>query len=341
MIRFINIDQKLSHLLSRIHNKWIKHLIRLFALFILMIIQFNCSKTENVNEPTETPLSYLELFPAKIATIEGDFFFLNVIARDLGGSEVSDVKVQYTGYDPEIVQINSDGLITIIGEGVDTIYANAGGQTSQTIIYAGSSEYDFEIQGTPHNILDANYIDLSKIERISRFRSAIGHSFNNGSETCRSMKHYYQPKLSEDWTKVDIFAPAAGTILRLRVDGAYGYQVTLRPFNLPSFDVIIFHVNLDSQIVEGSWVEAGEHIGRHASQNTMSDIAVGYKPREGGKLISFFEVMTDEVFEEYNLRGVNSREAAIISKEERDADPVPCVDEQPFTEHGNTLIGLI
>lgn len=314
---------------------WVSHMSKIFFCIVINLILFGCGKTENTTEPTDIQLSYLELFPAKIATIEGDNFLLDIIARDLNGSEVSDAKVQYTSYNSDIVQINQIGLITIIGVGIDTIRASAGGQTAQTIVYAGDSTYDFELQGTPQNMLDADYIDLSKIERISRFRSAIGHSYTDGTETCRSMKHYFQPKLSEDWTQVDIYAPATGTVLRLRVDGAYGKQVTIRPVNLPAFDVIIFHVNLDSQIVEGSWVEAGEHIGRHASQNTMSDIAVGYKPKDGGKLISYFEVMTDDVFLQYQLRGVSSRQAAIITKEERDADPVPCVDEQPFTEHGN------
>jgi hypothetical protein len=44
--------------------------------------------------------------------------------------------------------------------------------------------------------------------------------------------------------------------------------------------------------------------------------------------------MTDEVFAEYQARGIATRADAIISKEERDADPVPCVGENQFTVHG-------
>jgi hypothetical protein len=189
------------------------------TLFLLSAIQFNCSKSDNVTEPTDTspPLSYLELFPDKMAAVEGDNFTLKVIARDLDGLDVTDVKVRYTSYNPNVVKIDPDGHITVLGTGTDTIRAEAGGQNAYTIIYSGSSSYDFDVQGLPKNMLDANYIDLSKIERISRFRSAIGHSFTDGSETCRSMKHYYQPKLSVDWTGLNIYARAAGTILRLRV----------------------------------------------------------------------------------------------------------------------------
>ena len=66
----------------------------------------------------------------------------------------------------------------------------------------------------------------------------------------------------------------------------------------------------------------------------MSDIAASFGPEEGGTLVSYFERMTDAVFAEYQARGVPSREAAIIPEVERDADPVPCVDEQRFVVDG-------
>ena len=44
--------------------------------------------------------------------------------------------------------------------------------------------------------------------------------------------------------------------------------------------------------------------------------------------------MTDAVFAEYQARGVSSRAAAIITKAERDADPIPCASEGQFTVHG-------
>jgi hypothetical protein len=65
-----------------------------------------------------------------------------------------------------------------------------------------------------------------------------------------------------------------------------------------------------------------------------SDIAMSIGPKEGGTLISYFEAMTDSLFALYQARGVASRAAAIITEAERDADPVPCVGEQPFTVHG-------
>ena len=81
-------------------------------------------------------------------------------------------------------------------------------------------------------------------------------------------------------------------------------------------------------------MNAGERIGRHASQSTMSDIAISVGPKETGTLISYFDAMTDAVFAAYQSRGVPSREAAIVTRDERDADPVPCVGEHQFTVQG-------
>jgi hypothetical protein len=55
---------------------------------------------------------------------------------------------------------------------------------------------------------------------------------------------------------------------------------------------------------------------------------------EEGRLLSYFETMTDDVFAEYQARGVASREAATITKAERDADPVPCQAQSAFPEQG-------
>jgi hypothetical protein len=193
--------------------------------------------------------------------------------------------------------------------------------------------YDLATLGPPR-VLPTNYIDLAKIDSISRFRSTIGHSYSfDDAEPCRSMKHYYKPRRTIDWTTVDVYAPATGTIEGIATDG-YGYRIRMRPRDLPLLQIQIFHVAPDPGIVRGMWIEAGNHLGTHASNGTMSDIAMSLGPVQEGTLLSYFETMTDAVFAEYQTRGVASREAAIITKDERDADPVPCVAQQQFTVHG-------
>jgi len=57
----------------------------------------------------------------------------------------------------------------------------------------------------------------------------------------------------------------------------------------------------------------------------MSDIAVIVNdPTHQGRMVSYFEVIKDEVFNEYSSRGVTSREDLIISKAIRDANPLEC-----------------
>jgi hypothetical protein len=147
------------------------------------------------------------------------------------------------------------------------------------------------------------------------------------------MKHYYQPDPTLDWTTVDVYAPATGLIQSVRRE-FWGYQIRMAPSDLPLLSILLFHVDVDPHIVRGTWVQSGDHLGKHASQQTMSDIALSLGAAEHGGQISYFDVMTDEVFAEYQARGIASREAAIITKEERDADPIVCGDEAPFTEQG-------
>ncbi len=267
------------------------------------VILFACGGGSSPAGPTPSAgtgrsgptLSRLELFPAERVAVVGDTLTTRVIARDLAGADVPNVVPTFSSSNPGVVRLESDGRVQAIGPGTATLRATSGGQTAETMIHVGPATYDLG-QG-PLQVLSANYIDLSKVERISRFRSAIGHSYVDGSgESCRSMKHYYQPRQSVDWRTVDIYAPASGTIWLIATDGAAGFRILLRPRDLPALEVAIFHVNLDPGIVRDIWVNAGDRIGRHASPFTMSDIATSIGGKEQGTLISYFQTMTDAVF---------------------------------------------
>ena len=49
-------------------------------------------------------------------------------------------------------------------------------------------EYDIAANGVPR-FVSADFTELAKIEQISKFRSGFGHSYTDGFENCRSMKH--------------------------------------------------------------------------------------------------------------------------------------------------------
>ena len=302
------------------------------AILGLCLLGLACES--DPTEPEGPDLSHLSLYPTELVALVGESLELEVTALDLAGNELADFVPAYTSLNPAVVRVEPDSRLVAVIAGTTTVRASAGGQTAEVIVHVGAASYDLEALGPPR-VLPANYIDLSKIERISRFRSAIGHDYSfSADEPCRSRKHYYQPYLTLDWRTVDIYAPATGMIQGLRVDGSAGYQIRMAPKDLPWLSIALFHVSPDSGIVRGSWVEAGDHLGRHASQSTMSDIAMSLGPVEEGRLLSYFETMTDAVFAEYQARGVPSREAAIITKAERDADPVPCVGQTGFLEHG-------
>ena len=196
----------------------------------------------------------------------------------------------------------------------------------------GGDTYDVDAMGIP-KFVGVDYIELEKIYKISRFRSGIGHDFSDDFESCRSMKHYFEPKSDVDWSAIKIFSPVKGTISSIFQEWA-GTQVWIKSGEYPAFYFCIFHVNLANPLNVGDAVTAGQQLGTHIGSQTMSDIAVGVNTPSGRKLVSYFDVIADSIFQNYQARGVNSRDAMIISKEARDADPLTCIGET-FTTSGN------
>lgn len=184
--------------------------------------------------------------------------------------------------------------------------------------------------------VSANYIELDAIERISLFRSAVGHDYWDHFESCRSMKHYFHPYNHLDWAAIRIFSPVGGWISSISEEFLRdsGSQVQIRSEQYPEYTFIIFHVALSPGIEEGSRVGAGMQIGTHIGRMTTSDITVGVDDRDGYHLVSFFDVMTNELFSEYVNRGVQRRSDFIITREQRDADPLTC-DGETFTSFGH------
>jgi hypothetical protein len=196
----------------------------------------------------------------------------------------------------------------------------------------GESTYDVDAKGIPR-FVTANHIQLSRIEQISKFRSAAGHDYSDDFEDCRSMKHYYFPYGGDpgqvhepSWTTIQVFSPVSGTVSKIEEEWE-GSQIRIRSTEYPAFSFILFHVSLIPSLKAGDQVLAGQLIGAHASDQTMSDIAVGVQTPGGWKLVSFFDVMTDSLFASYQERSISSRTEYIISKEARDSDPLSCSGE--------------
>ena len=202
--------------------------------------------------------------------------------------------------------------------------------------------YDLDALGVPQ-FVTADFVDLDQIERVSRYRSGFGHHYGDGSEPCRSMKHYYNPfaNLRENNT-VPVYSPVDGYIINL-MDEGHGFsgglinqQVHIRPDAQPAFTFVIFHVDLLSQAVApGQPVRAGELLGwgrlyypdlnEHA---TSLDIAVWVSTPAGPRVVSYFQTLTEAVFASYQARGASAREDFIIPRAERDLSPLVCEGER-------------
>jgi hypothetical protein len=206
-------------------------------------------------------------------------------------------------------------------------------------------DYDIETKGIP-KFVEEDFTQLSKIEKISKFRSGIGHSYTDDFETCRSMKHYYTPYENyRENNTVKIYSPVSGTIVTVSNDGhgasigLNNKQIHIGPDDQPAFTFVIFHCDLaSSAITAGKKVQAGELLGYArlyyedlAEYATSFDIALWVHTPTGMRLIPYFDTMKDVVFNNYISRGALSRQDFKISEEARDADPLECNGESFLT----------
>jgi hypothetical protein len=189
-----------------------------------------------------------------------------------------------------------------------------------------SGVWDIDKDGIP-KFVATNYIELDKIGRISKFRSSEGHDYSDAFEHCRSMKHYFEPKSSVDWTRIKIFSPVTGKITRVEQEWA-GTKIEIASDDYPAFRFAIFHINTAKQYSIGEQVTEGEQLGTHIGSQTMSDISVIVNdPTRQGRMVSYFDIINDAVFAQYQSRGVNTRDDMKISKALRDSNPLTCSGE--------------
>ena len=190
-------------------------------------------------------------------------------------------------------------------------------------------------KNTPPKFVKHNFIELDKIEKISKFRSGYGHDYSLGTgEKCRSMKHYFWPKGGEpgkphdiSWMSVKYYSPVDGTINNVVYEqNEYGQeaQFSIKSKEYPSFSFKFFHVKLLNSLKDGSDVSAGQYIGTIGEENSHGEIAVEVTTTTGRGLISFFDVMNESLFSSYKKHGVSYTKDLIISKEERDAKLLVC-----------------
>ena len=199
----------------------------------------------------------------------------------------------------------------------------------------------------PPRIAVNNFIDLDPFIGITKLRAAYGHDFSIGDEeydpeykSCRSMKHYldaytYAERSSGNFGSyntsgnVKYYAPADGELIDIMTNefspGEIEYQFTIMSDEYPNLLFTFMHVDLLEELRNGASVKAGQHIGYVIRPHGQGEIVTWVSLGAGNiKNISFFDVMSDEVFSEYQSRGVLDREQMTITREYRDSNPKPC-----------------
>lgn len=198
--------------------------------------------------------------------------------------------------------------------------------------------------------IQSDFVDLSKIYSISKFRSLAGHDFSGNGETCRSMKHYFEPQQTDASARymsehqgipakpngvddIPVFSPVDGTIVDISQEHTpIGQQISIRPEKANQFNVRLFHVWPSKDIhggifllgFGGTHVKAGQKIGvLGATQGTDISVQIGDMPWNE-HYVSYFDVMPDNLFAVYQARGLKSRGDVVLSRAYRDAHSVTC-----------------
>lgn len=209
-------------------------------------------------------------------------------------------------------------------------------------------------KASPPQII-ANFTELNKIEKISKYRSCAGHTTvpQNEQEMKRSMKHYFwvKPEYLGD-NRIEIYAPYDGYVAVTRKDQAEGLEgeiwiapddafVILPPTGRWMFSVQ--HIDIREGLKRGSKVKSGELIGYgavSAANRATFDVVYGkgaFVPKmidnwngPFADLDSVFNQMSVDVFAQYQSKGIVSKENLIISKEEWGQNPCTYKDSGPY-----------
>ena len=211
------------------------------------------------------------------------------------------------------------------------------------------------------DLIQTNLTDLHYIEEISKFRSGAGHEFyfdatfpfgaTDSSEPPSSMKHYLSPYdqyKDNNGTNdlIPIYAPFTGSIVRVTNENCCGHinkRVEIQSHDNSAYTLIIFHINLneaypqiyndwpahlwpahlpDDSDYETLTVNAGDLLG-YADLRGVNDfdIAVLWENSVDRYWISYFDLLSTAVEDEYLRRSINIDELT-ISQSTRLAEPV-------------------
>lgn len=170
--------------------------------------------------------------------------------------------------------------------------------------------------GEDGGVVESNYVDVSQIAYVSKFRSCSGHEYYSDTDTGTSNKHYFIPIDSLDDTndKIKTYAIWDGEITELNpvtpcefIPGpnedhyCRGQHICIHS---GPYDARYMHVALKEGLGIGSKVQAGDFIGYADTRGGGNSFDLAILTHRDNETKSFFELMPDSVFAEYTA--VNS-----------------------------------
>ncbi|MBI4032623.1 hypothetical protein HY374_02870 [Candidatus Berkelbacteria bacterium] len=197
-------------------------------------------------------------------------------------------------------------------------------------------------------VVTAQFVDLSHVDAISRFRSCQGHLVvpQDGSEPPSNMKHYFRltREASAAPSVVPLYAPFAGYVVGVRRFHGPEYAAGSSEISIAAqrgsilgsrdWQFTFLHIVPAPGIKKGTAVTAGQLVGHaaldyqtpHSFDVAYSKSALLPKKIDGWMspyraLESVFAHMDPMVLAAYQPLGVTTEADAIISREARTATP--------------------
>jgi hypothetical protein len=194
-----------------------------------------------------------------------------------------------------------------------------------------SIQYDYRYGD---GVIKANLCDVDKVANVSKFRSCAGHPYPlqgygpGGQVSTSSEKHYIRLKnqyFDDPVINVALYAIWDGTIESIVKDEspAIGYQIIL---SSAGWTAIYMHVNNLSTLNVGQRVAAGDQIGfcdapyPGGSPYTAFDICIHHHKEFSAPGYSYFEMLSDALFEPWQARGA-TKTALVITADYRAQNP--------------------
>ena len=117
------------------------------ALLVAAAILAGCSSATHPVIPT-TPLSRVTITPAADSLLAGHTRLFTAVAYDTNGVAVANMPIGWRSADPAIAQVNSNGLVTAISEGLARIIASAGNRADTATVYVTGTATGWVLQNS-------------------------------------------------------------------------------------------------------------------------------------------------------------------------------------------------